>query len=65
MLSRMGDGRSFHSDPRVWHRKSVRVLSQRRELRRPKALEIDDSLAEAHNALAAVLKGQDWKFSEA
>jgi len=30
-----------------------------------KALEIDDSLAEAHNALAAVLKGQDWKFSEA
>jgi len=30
-----------------------------------KALEIDESLAEAHNALAAVLKGQDWKFSEA
>ena len=30
-----------------------------------KAIEIDDSLAEAHNAIAAVLKGHDWKFPEA
>ena len=30
-----------------------------------KALEIDNSLAEAHNAIAAVLKGHDWRFAEA
>jgi TolB-like protein len=30
-----------------------------------KAIEIDPSLAEAHNALASILSDYDWKFSEA
>ena len=30
-----------------------------------KAIEIDDSLAEAHNALASILDYYDWKFAEA
>ena len=30
-----------------------------------KAIEIDDSLAEAHNALASVTANYDWKFEEA
>ena len=30
-----------------------------------KAIEIDDALAEGHNALAAVMSNYDWKFAEA